>query len=83
VIHVLIVISAMVIPALVAMALLVRTWPIKATNTVTKDSSIVLAKMAVRTLAVDRSIEPPADIVRPHLGCAIATPSHVPLKMVE
>lgn len=63
VIQVLIVISAMVIPALVAMALLVRTCPIKATKTVTKDNSIVLAKMAVKTLAVDRSIEPPDDIV--------------------
>jgi hypothetical protein len=77
------VISAIVIPSDVPIALLVNTCPTKATNTVAKDNSIVFAKMAVNTLAVDRDMEPSDDILWPHLGCAMATPNQMPLRMVE
>lgn len=55
----LIVISAKVMPSdLLTNARRVNTWPIKVTNTVTKDISIVLANIAHTKDAVDGRIPP-------------------------
>lgn len=83
VIHVLIVISAIVMPSCAAIALLVKTCPMKATVTVTKDISIVLAKTAISKLAVDNGTGPLVDIVLPHLGSTMAVINQMPLNMVE
>ena len=60
-----------------------RTCPRNATNTETKDSSIVFAKSANITEAVSGDRLPPDCILRPYRGCRKATISHIPEKTVE
>jgi len=62
---------------------LVRTWPKKVTNTVTKLNSIVLANRANSVDAVDGVIFPPECIWRPYLGSIKARTTQMPEKMVE
>lgn len=76
-------ISESVIPSLVVIALLVRTCPINATKTVTKDISIVLARIAVTKFAVDNVMAPCDDTVVPQRGSAMAAPSQIALITVE
>jgi hypothetical protein len=63
--------------------LLLRTCPKKVTNTVTKDNSIVLANKAKKVDAVAGVNDPPECMARPYRGCAMASISQIPEKMVE
>ncbi len=64
-------------------ALRVRTWPTKATNTVTKDASIVLASSVAIREPVAGLMGPVVDIARPHRGWMMAAKNQRPLRMVE
>lgn len=79
-----IIISAKVIPLdSRTKALRVSAWPMKDTNTVTNDISIVLEIRAVNREAVDGAIHPVLEINHPHLGCLMEMMSHAPLHRVE
>lgn len=62
---------------------LLNTWPRKVTKTVTNDNSILFANKANKIDAVSGVSFPPEYINRPYLGCAKATTSQIPEKMVE
>ena len=64
-------------------ALLLRTWPRKATNEVTKESSISLAKIVVRRMASEGWKEPWLEIDLPYRGDLNARPRKMPEKTVE
>jgi hypothetical protein len=58
-------------------------WPRNVTKTVTKESSIVLAKRAKTVEAVVGAKLPPERISRPYRGCTRASTSQIPEKMAE
>ncbi len=60
-----------------------RTWPKKATKTVTKDSSIVLAKRAQSNDAVEGARPPIGLILCPYRGLTMAMISQTLERMVE
>ena len=59
------------------------TWPRNATKTVTNDSSMVLAKRAQSSDAVEGAKPPTGLILRPYRGFAIAMISQTPERIVE
>lgn len=80
----LIVISANVMPLdFRTNARRVRTWPMKVTNTVTKEISIVFANIAHTKDAVDGRMPPLEEICGPHRGCTRATTNQRQLSDVE
>lgn len=64
-------------------ALRLSTWPKNATNTVTNDSSIVLAKRADNNDAVDGDSPPSVPIRLPYRGFTHATTRYKPETAVE
>ncbi len=76
------VISDIVTPLCCNRALLLRTCPMKATKTVTKDNSIDFAKAVYRVDAV-RKGTPPRETLRPYCIFLIAITSQIPENTVE